>query len=70
MTPTYTAIEILDFLHLLDLDELSILGELIMEDLELYTITELSIIHANFSRQVKKVARERAWEVMEQIWKI
>lgn len=68
MTPTYSITEILDFLHLLDLDELTILGELITEEIERYTIQELSIIHANFFRQVQRVAKKEADRVMEQIW--
>lgn len=70
MTPTYSAIEILDFLHLLDLDELAILGELITEEVERYTITDLHIIHANFERQVKIIAKKEAQRVMDEIWKV
>lgn len=68
MTPTYTAIEIIEIICLLDLDELAILGELITEEIERYTIQELSIIHANFFRQVQRVAKKEADRVMEQIW--
>lgn len=70
MTPTYSITEILDFLHLLDLDELTILGELITEEVERYTITHLSIIHTNFAWRVRVLAKKEAEKVMEQIWKI
>lgn len=69
LRPTYTTIEILDFLCRLDLDELAILGELVTDESDRYTIRELSIIHANFQRQVFKVVKRSACKVMEQIWK-
>lgn len=68
--PTYTFCEIIDFLHRLDLDEMTILGELITEEAERYTINELSILHANFRRQLRVLVQDKAMEVMEQIWKI
>lgn len=70
MTPTYTAIEILDFLHRLDIDELTILGEIITEEIQQYTIQELYIIHANFAKQVKRVAKQEAQNVMDRIWRV
>lgn len=68
MTPTYTTIEILEILNRLDLEELAILGEIVTEEFERYKVKELSIIHANFFRQVQRVAKKEADRVMEQIW--
>lgn len=69
MTPTYTAIEILDFLNRLDLDELAFLGEVVTEEFERYKVNELAIIHANFARRVQRLAKEQAEMVMAKIWK-
>lgn len=70
MNPTYSSTEILDFLHRLDIDELAILGEIITEEAEQYTIQDLSIIYANFARQVKRVAKKEAQKVMDRIWRV
>jgi hypothetical protein len=69
MQPTYTTIEILDFICSLDMDEMEILSELVIEEKERYTIHEHSIIYANFSKQVQRLVKESTGRVLEQIWK-
>lgn len=69
MTPTYTTIEILEILNRLDLEELAILGEIVTEEFERYKVKEISIIHANFSRRVQRLAKDQAEKVMSKIWR-
>lgn len=69
LTPTYSIIEILDFICLLDIEELEILSELVIEEQERYSINELSIIYANVSRQAQRLVIESTGKVLENVWK-
>lgn len=69
MLPTYSTTEILDFICLLDIEELEILSELVIEEQERYSITEIQIIYANVSRQAQRLVIESTGKVLENVWK-